>query len=108
MKAILSVGFTSIQSLPICTLLGTIALSTASNRLTHFHDRTRLQSNHQNPISHSQYNSRPTFLHSWAHRLGLQRLASTMAIRVILSAIAAADREYYRDEGEEERVTNLK
>ncbi|KAF8842877.1 hypothetical protein BDN67DRAFT_898399, partial [Paxillus ammoniavirescens] len=27
------------------------------------------------------------FLHSWAHRFGLQRLASTMAIRVILSAI---------------------
>ncbi|KAF8884925.1 hypothetical protein CPB84DRAFT_1685664, partial [Gymnopilus junonius] len=26
-----------------------------------------------------------TFLHSWAHRFGLHRLASTMAIRVILS-----------------------
>ncbi|KAG0697810.1 hypothetical protein DFH29DRAFT_760292, partial [Suillus ampliporus] len=28
-----------------------------------------------------------TFLHSWAHRFGLQRFESTMAIRVILSAI---------------------
>ncbi|KAH0826625.1 hypothetical protein J3R83DRAFT_4990 [Lanmaoa asiatica] len=28
-----------------------------------------------------------TFLHSWAHRFGLQRLESTIAIRVILSAI---------------------
>ncbi|OSD05222.1 hypothetical protein PYCCODRAFT_1362679, partial [Trametes coccinea BRFM310] len=28
-----------------------------------------------------------TFLHSCAHRLGLQRLASTMATRVILSAM---------------------
>ncbi|KAI0696815.1 hypothetical protein BC835DRAFT_1271317 [Cytidiella melzeri] len=28
-----------------------------------------------------------TFLHSCAHRFGLQRLASTMAIRVILSAM---------------------
>ncbi|KAI9569963.1 hypothetical protein HD554DRAFT_2089033, partial [Boletus coccyginus] len=27
------------------------------------------------------------FLHSWAHRFGLQRLESTIAIRVILSAI---------------------
>ncbi|KAH9003431.1 hypothetical protein EDB86DRAFT_2798919, partial [Lactarius hatsudake] len=51
MKAILSVGFTSIQSLP------------------------------ERPIvSH-------TFLHSCAQRLGLQRLSSTIAIRVILSAI---------------------
>ncbi|KAF8889678.1 hypothetical protein BD779DRAFT_1417212, partial [Infundibulicybe gibba] len=28
-----------------------------------------------------------TFLHSWAHRLGLHRFESTMAIRVILSAM---------------------
>ncbi len=28
-----------------------------------------------------------TFLHSCAHRFGLQRLESTMAIRVILSAM---------------------
>ncbi|KAI4520582.1 hypothetical protein K523DRAFT_242804, partial [Schizophyllum commune Tattone D] len=33
-----------------------------------------------------------TFLHSWAHRLGLQRLASTMAIRVILSAMVCGGR----------------
>ncbi|KAF8960321.1 hypothetical protein BDZ97DRAFT_2037909, partial [Flammula alnicola] len=31
-----------------------------------------------------------TFLHSCAHRFGLQRLASTMAIRVILSDISTA------------------
>ncbi|KAH9039176.1 hypothetical protein EDB84DRAFT_1268002, partial [Lactarius hengduanensis] len=55
MKAILSVGFTSIQSLP------------------------------ERPIvSH-------TFLHSCAQRLGLQRLSSTIAIRVILSAIGGGD-----------------
>ncbi|KAH9912378.1 uncharacterized protein B0H18DRAFT_1054249, partial [Fomitopsis serialis] len=47
-NAILSVGLTSIQSLPIFTT---------------GHD----------------------FLHSCAHRLGLQRLESTIAIRVILS-----------------------
>ncbi|KAH9171329.1 hypothetical protein EDB89DRAFT_1825776, partial [Lactarius sanguifluus] len=58
MKAILSVGFTSIQSLPerpSCC------------------DAARI-------VSH-------TFLHSWAQRLGLQRLSSTIAMRVILSAI---------------------
>ncbi|KAL6306299.1 hypothetical protein BKA93DRAFT_729535, partial [Sparassis latifolia] len=53
MKAILSVGLTSIQSLP-------------------------KTSSHQHQVR--------TFLHSCAHRFGLQRLASTMAIRVILSA----------------------
>ncbi|KAJ6484954.1 hypothetical protein DFH09DRAFT_949257, partial [Mycena vulgaris] len=34
-----------------------------------------------------------TFLHSCAHRFGLHRFASTMAIRVILSAMAARDRK---------------
>ncbi|KAI8972838.1 hypothetical protein BD414DRAFT_425434 [Trametes punicea] len=53
MNAILSVGLTSIQSLPVMTT-----------------PRAR------------------TFLHSCAHRLGLQRLASTMATRVILSAMS--------------------
>ncbi|KAG2345301.1 hypothetical protein BDR05DRAFT_880617, partial [Suillus weaverae] len=52
MNAILSVGFTSMQSLP------------GKERCI-------------------------TFLHSWAHRFGLQRFASTIAIRVILSAIVA-------------------
>ncbi|TFK91169.1 hypothetical protein K466DRAFT_483352, partial [Polyporus arcularius HHB13444] len=33
-----------------------------------------------------------TFLHSCAHRFGLHRLESTMAIRVILSAIATVMR----------------
>ena len=32
---------------------------------------------------------RQTFLHSWAHRFGLHLLESTMATRVILSAMAA-------------------
>ncbi|KAG2123599.1 hypothetical protein DEU56DRAFT_690724, partial [Suillus clintonianus] len=52
MNAILSVDFTSMQSLP---------------------GRSREWG--------------VTFLHSWAHRFGLQRFESTMAIRVILSAI---------------------
>ncbi|KAF8155609.1 hypothetical protein B0H34DRAFT_658921, partial [Crassisporium funariophilum] len=53
MKEILSVGLTSIQSLPERTV-------------------------------------KLTFLHSCAHRFGLHRLASTIAIRVILSAIVRA------------------
>ncbi|KAF8552081.1 hypothetical protein OG21DRAFT_1416768, partial [Imleria badia] len=46
------------------------------------------------PDKHSTHRQRSTFdpdllafLHSWAHRFGLQRLESTIAIRVILSAI---------------------
>ncbi|KAI0346659.1 hypothetical protein BDW22DRAFT_1323358, partial [Trametopsis cervina] len=57
MKAILSVGFTSMQSLP------------------------------DQPHQLSSLLFPHTFLHSCAHRLGLQRLASTIAIRVILSAM---------------------
>ncbi|KAF9494998.1 hypothetical protein BDN71DRAFT_1392354, partial [Pleurotus eryngii] len=56
MNAILSVGFTSIQSLPT------------------------------SPKSDME---RHTFLHSCAHRFGLHRFESTMAIRVILSAMLA-------------------
>ncbi|KAJ3972181.1 hypothetical protein EV361DRAFT_798605, partial [Lentinula raphanica] len=33
-----------------------------------------------------------TFLHSWAHLFGLQRLESTIAIRVILSDIVEAEK----------------
>ncbi|KAI0740386.1 hypothetical protein C8Q76DRAFT_597920, partial [Earliella scabrosa] len=55
MKAILSVGLTSMHSLP-----------------RRMEKRMR------------------TFLHSWAHRLGLHRFESTIATRVILSAIVAA------------------
>ncbi|KAI0370580.1 hypothetical protein BV20DRAFT_943955, partial [Pilatotrama ljubarskyi] len=55
MNAILSDGFTSIQSFPGTSF---------------------------------QTEVRSTFLHSCAHRLGLQRFESTMAIRVILSAIS--------------------
>ncbi|KAE9408035.1 hypothetical protein BT96DRAFT_763967, partial [Gymnopus androsaceus JB14] len=67
MKEILSVGLTSIHNLP-----------------------DRLRSNEK---LHYQKDFRPTiskfltFLHSWAHLFGLQRLASTIAIRVILSAM---------------------
>ncbi|KAG1825557.1 uncharacterized protein BJ212DRAFT_1248996, partial [Suillus subaureus] len=57
MNAILSVDFTSMQSLP------------------------------GRKISMRTLPWCVTFLHSWAHRFGLQRFASTMAIRVILSAI---------------------
>ncbi|OAX43307.1 hypothetical protein K503DRAFT_681475 [Rhizopogon vinicolor AM-OR11-026] len=59
MNAILSVDFTSMQSLP------------------------RISISWSNPPVHLSV----TFLHSWAHRFGLQRFESTMAIRVILSAI---------------------
>ncbi|KAI0000223.1 hypothetical protein BJV74DRAFT_767068, partial [Russula compacta] len=55
MKAILSVGFTSIQ------------------------------------------NDTRTFLHSCAQRLGLQRLSSTIAMRVILSAIMVKNQHNRRD-----------
>ncbi|KAG1874238.1 hypothetical protein C8R48DRAFT_593422, partial [Suillus tomentosus] len=61
MNAILSVDFTSMQSLPGRS----ISMSTPPREWC------------------------ITFLHSWAHRFGLQRFASTMAIRVILSAIVA-------------------
>ncbi|KAI9458633.1 hypothetical protein BJY52DRAFT_1119500, partial [Lactarius psammicola] len=61
MKAILSVGFTSIQSLP--------------ERLLLINDRPH------------------TFLHSCAQRLGLQRLSSTIAIRVILSAMVVVSQK---------------
>ncbi|KAJ7307088.1 hypothetical protein DFH08DRAFT_720339, partial [Mycena albidolilacea] len=40
----------------------------------------------ENPIKMMVFER--TFLHSWAHRLGLHLFASTMAIRVILSAMA--------------------
>ncbi|TDL18772.1 hypothetical protein BD410DRAFT_728036 [Rickenella mellea] len=57
MNAILSVGLTSIHNFPM------------NYRLEiHCCDATH------------------TFLHSWAHLFGLHRFASTMAIRVILSA----------------------
>ena len=53
---------------------------------THFHNRTWL--NGLSSIWLQKSTSKRTFLHSWAHRFGLQRFASTIAIRVILSVIA--------------------
>ncbi|KAH9962895.1 hypothetical protein BC827DRAFT_1113449, partial [Russula dissimulans] len=58
MKAILSVGLTSIQSLPT-----------------------------RRSCLRGDANAPRTFLHSCAQRLGLQRLLSTIAMRVILSAM---------------------
>ena len=90
MNAILSDDFTSIQSLPEKQ----VGLST----LVFWHDQTChapiFTTGHDYPRNESTYRQRCTsdpdlltFLHSWAHRFGLQRFESTIAIRVILSAI---------------------
>ncbi|KAI9507599.1 hypothetical protein F5148DRAFT_981203, partial [Russula earlei] len=65
MKAILSVGLTSIQSLPAVDQ-DQMSFCRSLMMIVNF---TR------------------TFLHSCAQRLGLQRLSSTIAMRVILSAM---------------------
>ncbi|KAJ3932380.1 MAG: hypothetical protein NXY57DRAFT_894300 [Lentinula lateritia] len=53
-----------------------------------------LTSMHNFPGTFSTYlkNFSFTFLHSWAHLFGLHRLASTIAIRVILSDIVGRAR----------------
>ena len=90
MNAILSDDFTSMQSLPEKH----VRLKTLIIR----HDQTChapiFTTGHDYPRNKSTYRQRSTFdldllafLHSWAHRFGLQRLESTIAIRVILSAI---------------------
>ncbi|KAI0052130.1 hypothetical protein FA95DRAFT_1483991, partial [Auriscalpium vulgare] len=73
MKAILSLGLTSIHSLPASFRSGSLIFCTR------------------------------TFLHSRAHRLGLHRFASTMAIRVILSTIVG-ERRGEKTETQRERV----
>ncbi|KAJ7140242.1 hypothetical protein C8R43DRAFT_892844, partial [Mycena crocata] len=64
MKAILSVDLTSMQSFP----------------LKEYEINSTVQLKRRYLLR--------TFLHSWAHRFGLHRFASTIAIRVILSAMA--------------------
>ncbi|KAJ3782911.1 hypothetical protein GGU10DRAFT_274617, partial [Lentinula aff. detonsa] len=65
-NAILSVGLTSMHNLPSC----------CKQRSQHVEKTVSL-----------------TFLHSWAHRFGLHRLESTIAIRVILSDIVVKTRD---------------
>src|SRR5579863_8655993 len=98
MNAILSVGFTSIQSLPANDTKHTIQ-SRARSRSTWTctdpflqRDMTLCRGSIRetfpcfSPDDWGE-NATRTFLHSCAQRLGLQRLSSTIAMRVILSAM---------------------
>lgn len=92
MNDILSVGFTSIHNFPIDHPLNIENHGTKRKKQTHFYDRTWLGSRLVH-ISAELILSCRTFLHSCAHRFGLHLFASTMAIRVILSAIVRWRRE---------------
>jgi hypothetical protein len=88
MKAILSVDLTSMQSFPGGDILDQWSTFTVhySPILTTGHDCDAYK--FQQPIKMTVFER--TFLHSWAHRFGLHLFASTMAIRVILSAMAGS------------------
>lgn len=86
MNEILSVGLTSIHNFP-ATEMKPWNSPIMDTLLTHLYDGTWLLET----FSDWSYLSRrwKTFLHSWAHLFGLHRFASTIAIRVILSTMAA-------------------
>ncbi|KAF9225831.1 hypothetical protein BS17DRAFT_699780, partial [Gyrodon lividus] len=92
MNAILSVDLTSIQSLPRKLVgMSTSAIQYAQHDADPFLQQDMTIHEKEKIITIRRRcggTDLLAFLHSWAHRFGLQRLESTMAIRVILSAIA--------------------
>jgi len=105
MNAILSVGFTSIQSLPAKNVILRYNCFAHTQRrflagvtdpflrqdmtmcVCFLREREEGADDQKQTVPYFHDDEMRTFLHSCAQRLGLQRLSSTIAIRVILSAI---------------------